>query len=342
MRSLFLALVVVGAFAASAASASRIILPGTTPSSAQRYQQWMAQHGKAYKDAAEKAHRFEIFKSNMEHVERFNAGKHKYWLGLNQFSDLTNDEFVGLYTGYKRPASKFNSPKTSFRYENVSVAAVAATVDWRKRGAVTPVKNQGQCESCWAFSAVAATEGINKIKRGKLVSLSEQELVDCDVNGEDDGCKGGYMEDAFKFIINNGGIDTERNYPYDAAAGSCNSKKEADRAVDITGFEIVPENSESALLKAVSGQPVSVSVDAGGNFQHYKGGIFAGPCGTKLNHGVTVVGYDADEDGTKYWLVKNSWGTGWGEKGYIRMERGIDGVKGLCGIAMDASYPTIN
>ena len=195
--------------------------------------------------------------------------------------------------------------------------------------------------SCWAFFTVAATEGINQLTTGKLVSLSEQELVDCDNQGEDQGYEGGLMEDGFEFIIKNHGITTEANYPYQAADGTCNSKKQASHIAKITGYESVPANSEAELLKVVANQPISVSIDAGGSdFQFYSSGVFTGKCGTELDHGVTAVGYGETSDGTKYWLVKNSWGTSWGEEGYIRMQRDIDAEEGLCGIAMDSSYPT--
>lgn len=199
----------------------------------------------------------------------------------------------------------------------------------------------GYTGCCWAFSAVAAIEGINQLTTGKLASLSEQELVDCDIKGEDEGCNGGLMDDAFKFILQNHGIASEATYPYQGVDGKCSASKEASHAAKITGYEDVPANSEAALLKAVANQPVSVAIDAGGfDFQFYSSGVFTGQCGTELDHGVTAVGYGVSSDGTKYWLVKNSWGTGWGEGGYIMMQRDIAAKEGLCGIAMEASYPT--
>lgn len=165
--------------------------------------------------------------------------------------------------------------------------------------------------------------------------------MDCDVHGEDQGCMGGWMDDAFKFIIQNKGLNTESKYPYEGADGTCNTAKAASSAAKIDGYEDVPANNEAALVKAAAHQPISVAIDASSSeFMSYSGGVFTGPCGTQLDHGVTVVGYGTDADGTKYWLVKNSWGTAWGENGYIRMQRDVAAKEGLCGIAMVASYPT--
>lgn len=188
---------------------------------------------------------------------------------------------------------------------------------------------------------MAAVEGINKIKKGKLVSLSEQELMDCDIDTGNEGCNGGYMDKAFEFIKKNGGLTTEEDYPYKGKEGSCNKAKEKTHTVTISGYEKVPANDEKSLQAAVANQPVSVAVDAGGyKFQFYSKGIFSGQCGTQLNHGVTAVGYG--EDGGKYWIVKNSWGADWGESGYIRMTRDSQNKHGICGIAMDASYPLMD
>ncbi|KAI3832697.1 hypothetical protein MKW98_002243 [Papaver atlanticum] len=320
---LFMAVFIILATLASQAMPSRVVLLHES-TMVDRHQQWMTQYGKVYKNQAKMEKRFNIFKANVEFIESSNVGNKLYKLSVNEFADQTIEEFK-------------SSP--AFKYENVT--AVPSTMDWRKKGVVTPVKDQGQCGCCWAFSAVAAMEGITQLATGKLTSLSEQELVDCDTKGEDQGCEGGLMDDAFEFIQENRGLATEANYPYNRVDGSCNTKKANIHAASINGYEDVPANNEASLLKAVSKQPVSVAIDASGQeFQFYSSGVFTGTCGTDLDHGVTAIGYGTDSDGTKYWLVKNSWGTSWGEDGYIRMQRDVDANEGLCGIAMEASYPT--
>ncbi|KAI4319052.1 hypothetical protein MLD38_032700 [Melastoma candidum] len=302
------------------------------------YERWRSHHT-ASRSLDEKSKRFGVFKQNVMHVQRVNKEDRPYKLKLNMFADLTNHEFRTMYAGSKVDHhSMFRSaPSESFSHKNVK--DVPNSVDWRKAGAVTPVKNQGQCGSCWAFSTVAALEGINFLKTKKLVSLSEQELVDCDKE-QNQGCNGGLMENAFEFVKKNGGITSEENYPYEGTDGTCNTEKSNHPVISIDGHETVPANDENALLKAVSQQPVSVAIDAGGSdMQFYSEGVFSGSCGTQLNHGVTAVGYGTTLGGTKYWIVKNSWGPEWGEKGYIRMKRGISDVEGICGIAMQASYP---
>ncbi|RWW10548.1 hypothetical protein GW17_00025909 [Ensete ventricosum] len=295
-------------------------------SMAERHVEWMARHGRVYKDAAEKEQRLSIFKSNVEYIESFNAGKRKYRLTANQFADLTHEEFKAKHTGFKPWGTGAKKAGDGFRHGSLS--SVPDSVDWRSKGVVTPVKDQGLC-----------VEGITKMATGKLISLSEQQLVDCDVHGKDQGCEGGDMDAAFEFIVKNGGITSEANYPYEEFQGLCNASS---AAATIEGHEDVPGNDEEALRKAVASQPVSVGIDAGStlDFQFYSGGVFTGDCGTDLDHAVTVVGYGTTSNGTKYWLAKNSWGETWGENGYIRMERDVAAKEGLCGIAMQASYPT--
>ncbi|GLU12640.1 hypothetical protein SLE2022_293040 [Rubroshorea leprosula] len=308
------------------------------------YERWRSHHTVS-RSLDEKHKRFNVFKQNVMHVHNTNKMDKPYKLKLNKFADLTNHEFRNNYasSNIKHHRMFRGAPRGStgsFMYANVR--SVPPSVDWRKKGAVTPVKDQGQCGSCWAFSTVVAVEGINQIKTKELVSLSEQELVDCDTE-QNQGCNGGLMELAFDFITKEGGITTETNYPYSAANGTCDVSKKNSPAVSIDGHETVPANDEEALVKAAANQPVSVAIDAGGSdFQFYSEGVFTGSCGTELNHGVAVVGYGTTLDGTKYWIVKNSWGAEWGEKGFIRLQRGIQDKEGLCGIAMEASYPVKN
>ncbi|XP_059284475.1 cysteine proteinase COT44-like [Lycium ferocissimum] len=308
------------------------------------YQIWLAEHGKTYNGLGEKGKRFEIFKDNLRFIEEHNNSENRtYELGLNRFADLTNEEYRTMFLGTRSDARRrvVKSNNASHRYVFLASDHLPKSVDWRKKNAVAPIKDQGSCGSCWAFSTVAAVEGINKIATGEMITLSEQELVDCD-KMYNDGCNGGLMDYAFEFIISNGGIDTETHYPYKGIDYNCDLLRKIAKVVSIDGYEDVPTN-EKALQKAVAHQPVSVAIEASSRaFQHYSSGIFTGKCGTQLDHGVAVVGYGR-ENGVDYWIVRNSWGTNWGEDGYIRIERNIKDINsGKCGIAMEASYPVKN
>lgn len=308
------------------------------------YEAWLVKHGKAYNALGEKEKRFGIFKDNLRFIDEHNSQNLTYRLGLNRFADLTNEEYRSMYLGVKPGATRVTRKvsRKSDRYAARVGDALPDFVDWRKEGAVVGVKDQGSCGSCWAFSTIAAVEGINQIVTGDLISLSEQELVDCDTS-YNEGCNGGLMDYAFEFIINNGGIDSEEDYPYRAADQKCDQYRKNAKVVSIDGYEDVPENDEAALKKAVAKQPVSVAIEAGGRaFQLYQSGVFTGKCGTSLDHGVAAVGYGT-ENGHDYWIVRNSWGKNWGEDGYIRMERNLAGSSsGKCGIAIEPSYPIKN
>lgn len=305
------------------------------------YLSWAAKQGKAQNDLGEQEKRFGIFKDNLKFIDEHNSRNATYKLGLTKFADLTNEEyrarFLGTVSDAKRRVMKAKS--ASRRYAFSVGDELPESVDWREKGAVAPIKDQGNCGSCWAFSTIAAVEGINQIVTGELISLSEQELVDCD-RQYNSGCNGGLMDYAFKFITENGGIDTERHYPYHAVNGNCDPARKNSKVVSIDGYEDVVASDEMALKKAVAHQPVSVAIEAGGRYlQHYQSGVFTGECGTDLDHGVIIVGYGT-ENGVDYWLVRNSWGTNWGDSGYIKIERNFARNKnGKCGIAMEASYP---
>ncbi|PAN22666.1 hypothetical protein PAHAL_4G035500 [Panicum hallii] len=310
------------------------------------YASWKSEHGRPRGNCdlaggeEEDRLRLEVFRDNLRYIDAHNAeadaGLHSFRLGLTPFADLTVEEYRGRVLGFRGRRSAARRAGST-RYLRRRRDQLPDDVDWRQLGAVTEVKNQEQCGGCWAFSAVAAMEGINSIVTGNLISLSEQEVIDCD--SQDGGCNGGIMQNAFQFVINNGGIDTEADYPFTGTDGTCDANRVNEKVVTIDNFVDVATNNETALQEAVASQPVSVAIDAAGRaFQHYQSGIFNGMCGTRLDHGVTAVGYGS-ENGRDFWIVKNSWSDGWGEGGYIRMARNVPSPRGKCGIAMDASYP---
>ncbi|KAL7583407.1 cysteine protease XCP1 [Lactuca sativa] len=300
------------------------------------FESWVAKHSKLYESLDEKLHRFEIFMDNLKHIDDTNKKVNNYWLGLNEFADMTHEEFKNKFLGLA-PELKQTESNEEFMYKDF--VDMPKSVDWRKKGAVSPVKNQGQCGSCWAFSTVAAVEGINQIVTGNLTVLSEQELIDCDTSFNN-GCNGGLMDYAFTYIMRNGGLHKEEEYPYIMSEGTCDDKKDVSEKVTISGYHDVPRNNEDSFLKALANQPISVAIEASGrDFQFYSGGVFDGHCGTELDHGVAAVGYGTTK-GLDYVIVRNSWGPKWGEKGYIRMKRKTGKSEGMCGLYMMASYPT--
>ncbi|KAI7738544.1 hypothetical protein M8C21_032892 [Ambrosia artemisiifolia] len=306
------------------------------------FMSWLVKHGKIYNTVEEKEKRFQIFKDNLEYIEQHNSGSHSYKLGLNKFADLSVEEYRLQYTMPKNINSKrkLNTVKSD-RYSIRSGDVLPDSIDWRTKGAIAAIKDQGSCGCCWAFSTTGAVEALNQIVTGNLITLSEQELVDCDTFYSL-GCNGGYVNHAFEFIVTSGGIYSDKDYPYIGIEGICNTSMKGKKVDSIDGYEVVPINDESALQKAVVNQPISVAIDSSGqNFQFYESGILNGSCGTQLDHGVVLVGYGT-EDGMDYWIVRNSWGVEWGEQGYIRMERNIQEIEGICGIAMQASYPIKN
>jgi len=301
--------------------------PLTEESSRWLFTHWTAEHGKQY-ESNQLQTRYQIFKKNLEairvHNEEAEAGKHGFTMAMNQFGDLTSAEFEQLYVG-KIPQRKANTQRTRL----AAVSPADQSIDWRTEGAVTPVKNQAQCGSCWAFSVTGTLEGMwfeytkNTSGTGQLISLSEQQLVDC-TRSINFGCQGGWPDKTIDWLSTNGGSCTEKDYPYKGVDQTCKTTCKA--AVQTAG--VIDLTDEDDIYPALVQFPVSILIEADQpSFQFYRGGVFDDQsCGTNIDHAVLVVGYDSDKDA---WIVKNSWGTTWGDKGFIYMKRGIN----ICGIS---------
>jgi len=293
----------------------------------------MDSYNKIYTSQEEFNNRFQIYRTNAAFIRVHNSLGENWVLGMNSFGDLTSEEFRSQHLGYKSSEKKIKPTEIK-----VQAGPLPTYFDWRERGAVTPVKDQGSCGSCWAFSATGAVEGLWNITGHPLTSLSEQELVDCSWSYGNEGCDGGEMYWAFDFIRDHGDT-TEANYPYKGKDLACNHTLESNISAKITNYTFVAENNSTALLWAIYQQPVSVGVQADQwAWTFYKSGVIDKNCGTNLDHGVLAVGFDTTFS-PPYYIVKNSWGTGWGEKGYLRI--GIKEGKGVCGIQMEALYPYI-
>lgn len=273
-----------------------------------------------------------------EHNIGYDRGEHTYFVGENHLSDLAEDEYEKIYlTGLIVPEDKEEEEYPPALTEPDPTAEVS--LDWSKRGLVSSVKNQGRCGSCWAFSALGALEGQHKKKKGVMTDLSEQNLVDCTRRYGNLGCRGGWMNTAFKYIKDNKGVDGEYCYPYRAADGFCQFRRSCTKAKNYAYKNV--GKSEYSLRSAVSRVgPIAIAADVSGRgFGSYRGGVYNNPsCSTRYpNHAMLVVGYGR-LGGRDYWKVKNSWGATWGKNGYVYMSRNRNNQ---CGIANFASYPVV-
>ena len=281
--------------------------------------------------------------TNDEYIDRMNQENKSYKLAHNQFSGMDEFDFIRYVQN-----SQLQYPSPPLITSEFNYTTLPASVDWRNKNAVTPVKDQGQCGSCWSFSTTGALEGIYSIQTGKLISFSEQQLVDCDNfkhGGKDHGCNGGLMDNAFSWIHKNGGLCSEETYPYISQSGDTQACQTTCTLVPKSQIQswVDVQPTDQALMTAIAQQPVSIAIEADQrDFQLYESGVFTGKCGTTLDHGVLVVGYGT-ENNNDYYLVKNSWGTTWGDQGYIKLGRGpqYNDGQGQCGILLEASYPVL-
>lgn len=281
--------------------------------------------------------------TNDEYIDRMNQLNRPYKLAHNQFSGMDEFDFIRYVQN-----SQLQYPSPPLITYGFNQTVLPASVDWRNKNAVTPVKDQGQCGSCWSFSTTGALEGVYSIQTGKLISFSEQQLVDCDNfkhGGKDHGCNGGLMDNAFSWIQKNGGLCSEETYPYISQTGQTEACQTDCSVVPKSQIQswVDVEPTDQALMTAIAQQPVSIAIEADQrDFQLYESGVFTGKCGTTLDHGVLVVGYGT-ENNNDFYLVKNSWGTTWGDQGYIKLGRGpqYNNGQGQCGILLEASYPVL-
>jgi len=294
------------------------------------FREWMKKYNKSY-GLDETHYRFLEWSKSYDKVQAHNALGKSWELETNMFADITNEEFAALKLGYNYDSNRERN------VVELDTTNTPAGVDWRKKGAVTAIKDQGSCGSCYTFSSTGALEGLYFIKKGTLVSMSEQHLLDCTSSQGNQGCNGGLMDNCFKYTASKG-IMKEADYAYKGKAATC-AYVASKIVYKNSAYQDVKANDFTQLRVAVKQGPTSVAVEADQDaWKLYKSGIISDNCGTSLDHGVLAVGY-----GNNYWIVKNSWGTSWGESGYLRIASGSqnDGA-GVCGINSDASYPTLS
>ena len=306
-----------------------------------QFKKFQGRFNKFYSTIEELETRFDIFRSNLRDIILHNLDRSQnFTMGINQFTDLTSIEFKEQFTG----GLKVEVGSYGCNTFTSSASGVPISLDWRKKNAVTSVKDQGQCGSCWTFSSTGSSEGAWAIATGQLTDLSEEQLVECATGPQygSHGCSGGQMEGAFKYLIQNGQCALS-SYPYTSGNGKSGSCQSCSKIAHFSSCSDVKPNDQISLKGAVAQQPVAVAIEADTRyFQSYAGGILdSASCGTNLDHGVLIVGY-GEENGEKYWILKNSWGTSWGEQGYFRILR-TDSTNdpGICGVAMDPSFITV-
>ena len=303
------------------------------------FDDYIIYHNKSYSNEQEYNTKKEIYHENQKYVEYLNHKYQELEFEMNHFGDYTSYEFDSYMKGYNQ-THYIGKTKSCMDSGTIDYTKSEDSWDWRDFGAITPVKDQGQCGSCWSFSATGSMEGAWAISRGELLSLSEQQLVDCSTKYINFGCNGGEMDHAFGYAIDNGMCE-ENDITYQAKSGSCSSAEYNCNKVATFSYCVdVTPNNEILLQEAVYQNPVSVAIEADTTvFQFYKGGILDNVnCGTNLDHGVLVVGYGS-ENNKDYWIVKNSWGSSWGENGYIRIAKSnSENDPGICGIAMQPSF----